>query len=66
MIADWFIIEDKLQVFSGHTLNIYNINKDPRTIKHLINGVSSNHLKSLIGIHPLKNNLYITVNIDTV
>ena len=43
-IADWLISGKHLIVMFSRSINIYEINKDPRTIKHLLNGITSNHL----------------------
>lgn len=41
------IFEGKLMLGYSHAINLYEINKDPRTITRLLNGVSNVHVDEM-------------------
>jgi hypothetical protein len=41
------IFEGRLMIGFSHVINLYEINKDPRTINKLFNGISNVHIDEM-------------------
>ena len=57
--ASMTIIDGRLMVCYNHLINLYEINKDPRTITRLLNGISNVHFDEISKFERISNNLFV-------
>lgn len=47
-MASMNIFDGRLMIAYSHVINLYEINRDPRTITKLLNGISNVHFDQII------------------